>query len=417
MSKQLDVYLHDSLAGQLEQDKHGRISFVYDSSWLNHPNSVPLSHSLPLRAERYQGKECQGFFAGVLPEEQNREIIASILGISARNDFALLEQIGGECAGAVTFIPAGVTLPVSKPEYRPLGEAELAEILRELPHRPLMAGSKDIRLSLAGAQNKLAVYVEDGNISLPLQNAPSTHILKPAILRFEGLVQNETFCMELAAMAGLPTAKVTIGKCEDIEYLLAERYDRHTDQGGLLIRLHQEDCCQALGLPPHMKYQNEGGPSLAQCFDLVRDISSTPAPDILNFLDSVTFNFLIGNNDAHGKNFSFLYESESGRHTARLAPLYDLVSTSHYPELSSNMAMKIGSRYASHQVRLRHWQTLWQAAKVSENAAQKRTLRFAEELVEKLSKLLASQEVENPVQEEISKAIASRTRRLISSLS
>ena len=218
--------------------------------------------------------------------------------------------------------------------------------------------------------------------------------------------------MELAAKAGLPTAKVSIGECEDIEYLLAERYDRHIDQGGQLTRLHQEDCCQALGLPSHMKYQNEGGPSLAQCFDLVRDISSTPAPDILNFIDAVTFNFLIGNNDAHGKNFSFLYESESGQHTARLAPLYDLVSTSHYPELSPNMAMTIGSRYASHQVRLRHWQTLWQAAKVSENAAQKRTLRFAE----KLSKLLVSQEVENPVQDEISKAIASRARRLISSL-
>jgi serine/threonine-protein kinase HipA len=237
MSKQLDVYLHDSLAGQLEQDKHGRISFAYDSSWLNQPNSVPLSHSLPLRAERYQGKECQGFFAGVLPEEQNREMIASILGISARNDFALLEQIGGECAGAVTFIPTGSTLPVSKPEYRPLGEAELAEILRELPLRPLMAGSKDIRLSLAGAQNKLAVHVEEGRISLPLQNAPSTHILKPAIPRFEGLVQNEAFCMELAAQAGLATAKVSIGKCEEIEYLLAERYDRHTVEG-VLSRRH-----------------------------------------------------------------------------------------------------------------------------------------------------------------------------------
>lgn len=413
MSKRLDVYLHDALAGQLEQDKHGRISFAYDPSWLNQPNSVPLSHSLPLRAERYQGKECQGFFAGVLPEEQNREIIASILGISARNDFALLEQIGGECAGAVTFIPAGLALPASKPEYRPLDEAELAEILRELPLRPLMAGSKDIRLSLAGAQNKLAVYVENGNISLPLQNAPSTHILKPAIPRFEGLVQNEAFCMELSAMAGLPTAKGSIGQCEDIEYLLAERYDRHTDQGGQLTRLHQEDYCQALGLPPHMKYQNEGGPSLEQCFSLVREVSSTPAPDILSLLDAVTFNFLIGNNDAHGKNFSFLYESESGRHTAHLAPLYDLVSTTHYPELSPNMAMKIGSRYASHQVRLRHWQTLWQAAKVSENAAQKRTLRFAE----KLSKLLAAQVVDDPIQQEVSKATAAKARRLISSLS
>jgi len=106
MSKKLDVYLHDALAGQLEQDKHGAVSFAYASAWLESADSIPLSRSLPLRAEPFQGKECQGFFAGVLPEEQNREIIASILGISARNDIALLEQIGGECAGAVTFIPA-----------------------------------------------------------------------------------------------------------------------------------------------------------------------------------------------------------------------------------------------------------------------------------------------------------------------
>jgi serine/threonine-protein kinase HipA len=162
-----------------------------------------------------------------------------------------------------------------------------------------------------------------------------------------------------------------------------------------------------------MKYQNEGGPSLEQCFSLVREVSSTPAPDILTLLDAVSFNFLIGNNDAHGKNFSFLYESVDGGHATRLAPLYDLVSTTHYPELSPKMAMKIGIRYFPHQVSLRHWQDLWQVAKVSENAARKRTIRFAE----RLGKLLASQEVGNSVQEEISQATTSRVRGLCSSLS
>ena len=415
MSKQLDVYLHDSLAGQLVQDKDGRVTFGYDAGWLNQENSMPLSHSLPLRAEPYQGRECQGFFAGVLPEEQNREIIAAILGISARNDFALLEQIGGECAGAVTFIPAGSTLPASKPAYRALSEAELAEILRELPLRPLMAGTKDIRLSLAGAQNKLAVHIEQGNISLPLQNAPSTHILKPAMPRFDGLVKNEAFCMELAAVAGLPTARVATGKCEEIDYLLVERYDRYYPGQGAkpgLTRLHQEDVCQALGLPPHMKYQNEGGPSLEQCFALLRDVSSTPAPDLLNLLDAVTFNFLIGNHDAHGKNFSFLYETVAGRHLTRLAPLYDLVSTTHYPELSPKMAMRIGSRYAPRQVKLRHWQDMWRAINVSENAARKRTIRFAE----KLGNILASQQAGHPVQEEIAQATAIRVRGVVREL-
>jgi len=170
--------------------------------------------------------------------------------------------------------------------------------------------------------------------------------------------------------------------------------------------------CQALGLPPHLKYQNEGGPSLAQCFALVREISSAPAPDVLHLLDAVTFNLLIGNNDAHGKNFSFLYDTSGGRHRIRLAPLYDLVSTAYYPELSPKMAMKIGSRYTPHQVRLRHWQEWWQAADVSENAARKRTLRFAE----KVDGLLASQPVENPVQEAIAKGTATRAKGLRSSL-
>ncbi len=149
--------------------------------------AVPLSHSLPLRPKRFRNKECRGYFAGILPEQAKREIIARNLGISARNDYAMLEQIGGECAGAVTFMPAGQPLPERDYEYRPLTQEELAGIIRELPTRPLLAGEKGIRLSLAGAQDKVAVRIEGDKVCLPLGNAPSTHILKPAVARFEGL--------------------------------------------------------------------------------------------------------------------------------------------------------------------------------------------------------------------------------------
>ncbi len=408
MSRHLSVYLHKSLVGQLTQDKHGQVSFTYCRLWLEKPGAVPLSYSLPLRTEVYKGRECQGFFAGVLPEEENRNTISAILGISPRNDFALLEQIGGECAGAVTFLPEGASLPINKPDYQRLSDSELAEILHELPQRPLMAGRKDVRLSLAGAQNKLAVHIDDKGISLPLGNSPSTHILKPVIPRFEGLVHNEAFCMELACKVGLPTARVSIGSSEDLEYLLAERYDRERTVEGELLRLHQEDFCQALGLPPHLKYQNEGGPSLGQCFNLIRNVSSTPAPDLLNLLDAVTFNYLIGNNDAHGKNFSFLYRADNGDLTASLAPLYDLVSTTHYPDLSPRMAMKIGSKYLPHQVRLRHWQSLWDEAGLSANAARKRTLQF----VDKINKTLSATSPTNQIQQQIADATASRARGL-----
>src|ERR1017187_9983680 len=208
MARTLDVYLHDDLAGHLVQDDGGQMLFDYTEDWLNKPGAMPLSQSLPLRKEGFKGKECRAFFAGILPEEAKREIIARNLGISARNDYAMLERIGGECAGAVTFVPAGEALPERNYRYRTLSPQELAAILRELPQRPLLAGEEGMRLSLAGAQDKVAVRSEAGDICLPLGGAPSTHILKPAVDRFEGVVFNEALCMRLPAASGLLAATV-----------------------------------------------------------------------------------------------------------------------------------------------------------------------------------------------------------------
>src|ERR1700731_752502 len=200
--------------------------FDYAESWLQKPGATPLSQSLPLRTRRFNRNECRGYFAGILPEESKREIIARNLGISARNDYAMLERIGGECAGAVTFVPAGQVLPERNYSYRKLSAEELATILQELPKRPLLAGDEGIRLSLAGAQDKVAVRMEGDEISLPLGGAPSTHILKPAVERFAGVVSNEALCMTLAAAAGLPTAAVEARNVDGTDYLLVERYDR-----------------------------------------------------------------------------------------------------------------------------------------------------------------------------------------------
>src|SRR5690348_10596794 len=227
MARTLDVYLHTDLAGHLTQDDDGDMSFQYAESWLQRPGAIPLSHSLPLRNERFRRKECRGFFAGILPEEAKREMIARNLGISARNDYAMLERIGGECAGAVTFLPQGEPIPDRHYGYRQLSDEELAAILKELPRRPLLAGEEGIRLSLAGAQDKLTVRLEGGAISLPLGGAPSTHILKPNVERFAGVVFNEALCMRLAMAAGLPAAAVETREVAGISYLLVERYDRH----------------------------------------------------------------------------------------------------------------------------------------------------------------------------------------------
>jgi len=409
MAKILDVYLHRELVGHLIQDDGGQMVFDYAERWLQNPGATPLSHSLPLRRERFTRKECRGYFVGILPEESKREIIARNLGISKRNDYAMLERIGGECAGAVTFLPAGDALPTRDDHYRALSANELAGILKELPRRPLLAGETGIRLSLAGAQDKIAVRVEGDAISLPLGGAPSTHILKPAVEQFAGVVFNEAFCMRLAAATGLPAAKAEIRRVEDVEYLLVERYDRTRSQGPervTLERLHQEDFCQALGIVSEHKYQKEGGPSLKQCFALLREVSSVPVLDLARLLDAVIFNFLVGNNDAHGKNFSLLYHGAgtAGLET-RLAPLYDVVSTRYYPELTQEMAMKIGGEYSSDRVSKTNFEQLAEDAGLTKPLVRRRVPELAEAVLSNLDKT----GIEHPVAEALAEQIRKRS--------
>jgi serine/threonine-protein kinase HipA len=412
MAKRLDVYLHKDFVGHLIQNEGGQMVFDYAESWLEKPGACPLSQSLPLRKERFTRKECRGFFAGILPEESKRDIIARNLGISARNDYAMLERIGGECAGAVTFVPAGEPLPERNYDYRKLSAAELIAILKELPRRPLLAGERGVRLSLAGAQDKVAVRIEKDGVSLPLGGAPSTHILKPAIDQFEGVVFNEALSMELAAAIGLPTAPVEIRTVEGMTFLLVERYDRvHRQTPGeesVVERVHQEDFCQAQGIVPETKYQKEGGPSLKDCFNLLRAVSSAPVIDLARLLDGVIFNYLVGNNDAHGKNFSLVYPGAgTGDLQVRLAPLYDVVSTIYYPELSPEMAMKIGGEYSSERVTPRNFEKLAEEAGLAKPLVRRRVAELADAILATLPKL----EVRSPVAGDVAALIQKRTEK------
>lgn len=407
MSRALDVYLHTDFVGNLIQNEHGEMVFTYAESWLGQPSALPLSHSLPLRKEPFSRNECRGFFAGILPEETKRDLVARNLGISARNDFAMIEQIGGECAGAVTFIPAGAKLPAQDYQYRPLPNSDLAGILRELPRRPLMAGEDGIRLSLAGAQDKIAVHVAGDKISVPLGGAPSTHILKPAIAHFEGVVFNEATCMKLAAAIGLPVAPVEIRNAGGIDFLLVERYDRKIIEvpaaPSSIQRMHQEDFCQALGIVSENKYQREGGPSLKDGFKLIRDVSSTPVIDLQRFLDAVIFNFLVGNHDAHGKNFSLTYDQAS----IRLAPLYDIVCTAFYPELSRKMAMKIGGEYESTKIYPRHFEKMAEECGLAKPLVKKRIPELAETMIAALDKI----DIQHPVADGVKELIRENSQR------
>src|SRR5690242_18846624 len=336
-------------------------------------------------------------------------MIARNLGISARNDYAMLERIGGECAGAVTFLPHGEPMPDRHYGYRELSDEQLAAILKELPRRPLLAGEEGVRLSLAGAQDKLAVRLGKGAICLPLGGAPSTHILKPNVERFEGVVFNEAFCMRLAVAAGLRAAAVETRDVAGINFLLVERYDRYhrpvPDGAPVVERLHQEDFCQALGIVSEQKYQKEGGPSLKQCFALSRDVSSVPAIDVARLLDVVVFNYVVGNNDAHGKNFSLVYRpGRAGDLETRLSPLYDVVSTIYYPELSRDMAMRIGEQYSSEKVTARDFEKLAEDAKLGKPLVRARLTEATERLIAALPNVPVS----SPVAEKVADLIRRR---------
>jgi serine/threonine-protein kinase HipA len=408
MARFLDVYMHGRLVGELRQDDGGVMSFQYRKDWIESSEAVPLSRSLPLRTERFRRKECRGFFAGVLPEQSKRTLIARNLGVSEGNDFALPERIGGECAGAVQFLARGDTPSAQGNVYWELPERALAKLLRELPRRPLMAGEAGVRLSLAGAQDKLAVKLENGRILLPLEGSPSTHILKPAIEQFEDTVFNEALCMRLAERVGLRVAPVAVGRAQGIDYLLVERFDRLVDGLGIR-RLHQEDFCQALGIVPDQKYQREGGPSLKRCFALLREVSSRPVVDLAGLLDQVIFNLLVGNNDAHGKNFSLLYEREA---STRLAPLYDAVCTVVYPDLSAEMAMKIGGEFQGERVDGKAFGALAKEAGLGGALVRQRAKELAEAVMEELRAMPAKRTLEK----QLKSLIGARCEGLVSRL-
>ena len=401
MAHELEVWLFTDRVGTLAL-ADGRLSFCYAPGWLSLPNAVALSASLPLQAEPFNDRKTRPFFAGLLPEGQMRRLIAQQFQVSGQNDFALLDHIGGECAGAVTFLAPGPALRAltHDDDVQWLSDEEVVAILDELPRRPMLAGKDGLRLSLAGAQDKLPVVFDGERLGLSRNGKPSSHILKSPIHAVEGSVINEGFCLALAEAMQLKPAKSKVHTVLNRLFLLVERYDRVADDRGQRRRLHQEDFCQALGVEPEMKYQNEGGPDLAQCFDLVRRITRPSAPQVLRLYDYVIFNALIGNHDAHAKNFSLLYVGE----IPVLAPFYDTLSTAVYSTLTPKMAMKIGSKYKFSEVQARHWDQLAEGAGLARAQAKRRILELAKSLplaARKLQSDTGRSFSDNPVVERI----------------
>ena len=408
MSRMLDVYLYDKLAGWLEQADSGDLTFTYAADYLDvAPHGISLS--LPLEAATHSGDAVKAFFSGLLPEQSVRARLAKSLGTSEKNSFALLEAVGGDCAGAVGLYPHGKKPPTISDDVEVLDDKRLGEVLEQMKRTPMLAGDVGYRLSLAGAQDKLAVGLREGRVVLIKGGAPTTHILKPVIETFEDSAHNELFCMRLAKMMGLDAPETSLLFVDDTPYYLVERYDRHTASDGTITRIHQEDFCQALGLAPEFKYEHEGGPSIAACQQVITDHVAQPAADQMKLLNRVLFNYLIGNNDAHGKNFSLLYKEKK----PELAPAYDLLSTAVDPNLDEKMAMKIGDIYKPINVFPNHFHKLAPETKAAQSDMKKRMEKMKEKMLEVAPKLkaeLTAKGLESDVFDDIINIIKTRAR-------
>lgn len=354
-AQQLEVYLGFRHVGTLIQDQ-GRLAFQYTRTWLEDPRSHPLSLSLPLRESPFADTETRTWFGNLLPEGDFLNAVARRLGRSTGDIFGLLVDLGGECAGAVSLLPPGQS-PLEAGRYERFSEGELYALVSASAPPSLLAGERGVRLSLAGAQNKVPVHIDETGIHKATGTLATTHILKPPIraaLPLPHTVENEAFCMQLADKLGLVVPKAQVRAVRDQSFYLVERFDRRSEQGRI-ERLHQEDFCQALGIEANLKYEESGGPSLPTIWQLLRTHSAAPAADGRQLLRWVGFNFLVGNADAHGKNIALLY-GEDG--SVCLAPFYDLLCTAIYPGLDQRLALRLGGERRPDQLGRRHWERL-----------------------------------------------------------
>jgi len=333
----LGVYLEGDLTGQIQRHSGNLISFQYDKSWIE--NGFPITISLPLQQEEFAPEVSTNYFDNLLPETAVRQKIARQKKISERDIFGLLKLLGQDCAGALVIFDAHEQSS-REPCYGDISIEELDKIILNLRTRPLGTAENEIRLSLAGAQEKLAIYIENGHFKIPKNGAPSSHIVKPASTEFRSSVFNEYFCMRLADIVGLNVPPCEILTIFSDPVFMIQRFDRYVDGKDQMRRIHQEDFCQALGIEGNRKYESDGGPTFTQCFQVLEEHSTQQVSDQLMLVDWYLFNLLIGNSDAHAKNIALL--NSGGRWN--LAPFYDIVSTAIYPELTVNMAMGIGGK-------------------------------------------------------------------------
>jgi serine/threonine-protein kinase HipA len=354
----LDVYMNRRKVGQYFRDPDGAFAFTYAPEWLAWENTLPISRSLPLRAERYVGQPVIAVFENLLPDSDDiRRRVAERVGAEGVDAYSLLARIGRDCVGALQFLPEGEKPGGSRVlTGEPLSHAQIAAMLKDLGRTPLgIRAERDFRISVAGAQEKTALLFHDDQWVEPTGTTPTTHILKPAIgtlpngMDLTDSLENEHFCLRLMAAFGLPVARTEITTFADTRALVIKRFDRLRARDGRLIRLPQEDCCQALSVPPTRKYQSEGGPGIVEICGLLQG-SDEPLRDRTKFLKATILFWLIGATDGHAKNFSIAL-MPGGRFT--MTPLYDVLTVQ--PSLDAGQLQDKDMKLAMRAGKSRHY--------------------------------------------------------------
>lgn len=366
----LHVLLNNRLVGHLEKAGSGAMSFRYDESWVSREGAIPVSLSLPVREDLYKGEPVAAFFDNLLPDSNDlRRRLAGKVGAAGSDAHSLLTQIGRDCVGALQFVPAdGVMESADKPalEGRPVSDAEIEDLLKNLSQAPLgLDRDRDFRISVAGAQEKTALLWHQGQWLQPRGTTPTSHLFKVQIgtlpngLDLSNSVENEYYCLKLMQAFGLRVNAAEIRVFGRTKALVIERFDRRWMKDGQLLRLPQEDCCQALSIPPGMKYQNEGGPGMADILELLRG-SDSPLEDQHHFLKAQILFWLMGATDGHAKNFS-VFLGPGG--SFRMTPFYDVLTAQ--PSLDARqihkkdvkLAMSAGDNrhYRLDMIRVRHF--------------------------------------------------------------
>jgi serine/threonine-protein kinase HipA len=364
----LNVLLNGRLVGQLRRDTDGTIDFKYGETWLAWQHAIPVSLSLPLRERRYAGDPVAAVFDNLLPDNDDiRRRIADRSRAQGTDSYSLLSAIGRDCVGALQFIVDGEDIgPADRLVAERITDAGIADLLQNLGRNPLGIGEgHELRISLAGAQEKTALLYWKKRWHVPHGTTPTTHILKPQIgklpsgLDLSDSVENEHFCLRLMSAFDLPTASTEIADFAGQRTLVIERFDRLWTKDKRLLRIPQEDCCQALSVPVSRKYETSGGPGIVAIAQLLKG-SDTPAQDLRRFFKTQVLFWLLGATDGHAKNFSIRL-APGGRFV--LTPIYDVLSVQpnfdagriRHTQMKLAMAVGINRHYRLDEIAPRHF--------------------------------------------------------------